>query len=114
MVQIFKRACINYIREVRIFFLFYGNEIHTCATVKDHIEDKTFKILCIISHNIYNNRGSPLRIILTFKSNRSMISFGRKHYKYDMHNILSFSCPLGSLVSLWNFETIRGSLMKPK
>ena len=25
-----------------------------------------------------------------------------------------FSCPLGSLVSLWNFETIRGSLMKPK
>ena len=25
-----------------------------------------------------------------------------------------FSCPLGSWVSLWNFETIRGSLMKPK
>ena len=24
-----------------------------------------------------------------------------------------FSCPLGSSVSLWNFETIRGSLMKP-
>ena len=24
-----------------------------------------------------------------------------------------FSCPLGSWVSLWNFETIRGSLMKP-
>ena len=23
-----------------LFFLFYGNEIHTCATVKDHIEDK--------------------------------------------------------------------------
>ena len=23
------------------------------------------------------------------------------------------SCPLGSWVSLWNFETIRGSLMKP-
>ena len=27
----------------------------------------------------------PLRFILTFKSNRSMISFGRKHCKYDMH-----------------------------
>ena len=27
----------------------------------------------------------PLRFILTFKSNRSMISFGRKHRKYDMH-----------------------------
>ena len=27
-----------------------------------------------------------LRLILTFKSNRSMISFGRKHCKYDMHD----------------------------
>ena len=25
-----------------------------------------------------------------------------------------FSCPLGSWVSLWNFETIRRSLMTPK
>ena len=25
-----------------------------------------------------------------------------------------FSCPLGSWVSLWNFETIKGSLMMPK
>ena len=31
------------------------------------------------------------------------------HYSVDF-----FSCPLGSWVSLWNFETIRGSLMKPK
>ena len=30
------------------------------------------------------------------------------HYSVDF-----FSCPLGSWVSLWNFETIRGSLMKP-
>ena len=46
----------------------------------------------IISHNIYSNRGpdyQPLRYILTFKSNRSMISVERKHYKHDMHNILS-------------------------
>ena len=28
----------------------------------------------------------PLRFILTLKSNRSMIPFGRKHCKYDMHN----------------------------
>ena len=36
-----------------------------------------------------------LRFILTFKSNRSMIFFGRKHCKYDMHNtscILSRHC----------------------
>ena len=89
-VQIFNWACINYIREVsNCFFLFYGNEIHTCATVKDHIKDKIFKILYFISHNIYNYEAllyQPLRFILTFKSNRSMISFGKKHCKYDMHN----------------------------
>ena len=27
----------------------------------------------------------PLRFIPAFKSNRGMISFGRKHRKYDMH-----------------------------
>ena len=32
------------------------------------------------------------------------------HYSVDF----LFSCPLGSWVSLWDFETIRGSLMKPK
>ena len=31
------------------------------------------------------------------------------HYSVDF-----ISCPLGSWVSLWNFETIRGTLMKPK
>ena len=43
-----------------VFFLFYGNGIHTCATVKDHIEDKIFKILYSISNNIYNNKGTAL------------------------------------------------------
>ena len=42
------------------FLLSYGSEIHTCATVKENIEDKIFKILYIISHNIYNNRGTAL------------------------------------------------------
>ena len=31
------------------------------------------------------------------------------HYSVDF-----ISCPLGSWVSLWNFETFRGSLMRPK
>ena len=44
----------------QLFFLFYGYEIHTCATVKDHIEDKILKILYIISHSIYTNRGTAL------------------------------------------------------
>ena len=47
-------------RGQQLFFSFYSNEIHTCATVKDHMEDKIFKILYIISHNIYNNRGTAL------------------------------------------------------
>ena len=38
----------------------------------------------------------------------------RKIVACNMLAKLLFSCPLGSWVSLWNFETIRGSLMKPK
>ena len=59
-------------------FLFYGNEIHTCAAVKDHTEDKI--ILYIISHNIYSNRGTALstsKIYTYLKSNRSMIFLER-------------------------------------
>ena len=33
----------------------------------------------------------PLRFILTFKSDRCMIYFGRKHSKYDMHIYLHAS-----------------------
>ena len=47
-------------KRVQQLFLSYGNEIHTCATVKEPIEDKTFKVSYIISHNIYNNRGTAL------------------------------------------------------
>ena len=44
----------------QLYFLSYGHEIHTCATVKEHIEDKIFKILYIISHLIYNDRDTAL------------------------------------------------------
>ena len=44
---------------------------------------------CILYHITYTTIEAllypPLRVILTFKSNRSMVSFGRKHCKYDMH-----------------------------
>ena len=48
---------------------------------------------CILYHITYATievllYQSPT-IMLTFKINRSRISFGRKHYKYDMHNILA-------------------------
>ena len=47
---------------------------------------------CILYHTYTTIEAllyQSLRCILIFKSNRSMISFGRKHYNYDMHNILS-------------------------
>ena len=44
---------------------------------------------CILYHITYTTIEAllyqPLRFILTFKSNRSMVSFGRKHCKYDMY-----------------------------
>ena len=43
---------------------------------------------CILYHITYTTIKAllyqPLRFVLTFKSNRSMVSFGRKHCKYDM------------------------------
>ena len=44
---------------------------------------------CILYHITYTTiealLNQPLRFILTFKSNRSMVSFERKHCKYGMH-----------------------------
>ena len=44
---------------------------------------------CILYHLTYTTIEAllyqPLRFILPFKSNKSIVSFGRKHYKYDMH-----------------------------
>ena len=55
---------------------------------------------CILYHITYATIETllyqPLRFILTFKSNRSMISFGRNHCKYDMHNI---QCILSCILS---------------
>ena len=30
------------------------------------------------------------------------------------YSVYLFSCPLGSWFALWNFETIKGSLMRPE
>ena len=37
-----------HMRGQQLFLLFFGNEIHSGATVKDLIEDKIFRILYII------------------------------------------------------------------
>ena len=80
------------------FFVFNGNKLHTCALSKIISKIKCSKS-CILYHITYATLETllyqPLRFILTFKSNRSMISFGRNHCKYDMHNIQCiFSCIL--------------------
>ena len=45
---------------------------------------------CILYHITYTTIEAllyrPLKFILTFKGIESVISFGRKHSKYDMHN----------------------------
>ena len=56
-----------------------------------------------ISYEFFRNRNTEIIIIIRFLF--SLFCSLRQ---------LLFSCPLGSWVSLWNFETIRGSLMKPK
>ena len=66
--------------------------IHVCATAKDHIEDKILRYSksCMLYHIAYTTIEAllyqPLRYILTFKANRSMLYFGKKHCFYDMHN----------------------------
>ena len=44
----------------QLFFLTYGNEIHTCATVKEHIEDTIIQNLVYYITSIYNNRDIAL------------------------------------------------------
>ena len=52
---------------------------------------------CILDHITYTTIEAllyqSLRFILTFKSNRSMVPFGRKHCKYDMHIYFHASFP---------------------
>ena len=73
------------------FFLFYGNEINSslCYCQRSYGRLRYSKS-CILYHITYAMIEAllyqPLRCILTFKANRSMISFGTKQCKYDMHN----------------------------
>ena len=47
-------------KRIRQLFFYLMATKFTRATVKEHIEDKEFKLLYIISHNIYNSRGTAL------------------------------------------------------
>ena len=80
-------------------FFSYDNEIHTCTTVKN-ISKITYSKSCILYHITYTTIEAllyqPLRFILTFKSNRSMISFWKETlqtwYAYILSCILYRHC----------------------
>ena len=90
VVQIFILACINYIREVsNCSFDFIATKF-TLVLLSKIILKIRYSKSCILYHITYTTIEAllyqHLRFILTFKSNRSMISFGRKLCKYDMHD----------------------------
>ena len=90
VVQIFNWAYINYIREVSNCFFDFMATKFTLVLLSKIISKIRYSKSCILYHITYTTIEAllyqPLRFILTFKSNRSMISFGRKYCKYDMHN----------------------------
>ena len=57
--------------------------------LSNNIWNIRYSKICMLYHIAYTTIEAllcqPQRIILNFESNRSMISIGRKHCKYDMH-----------------------------
>ena len=71
----------------RFFYLTVTKFIHVLLSY--NISKIRYSKSCIFYHIIYTAIEAllyqSLRLVLTFKSNRSMVSFGRKHCKYGMH-----------------------------
>ena len=71
--------CFFYLMVTKFILVLLSNNISQIRYSND----------CILYHITYTAIKAmlyqPLRFILTFKINRSMVSFGRKHSKYDMH-----------------------------
>ena len=87
--------CSMYIlpkRSQQFFFDFMATKF-TLVLLSKIISKIRYSKSCILYHITYTTIESlhyqPLRFKLTFKSNRSMISFGGKHCKYGTHYILS-------------------------
>ena len=74
-----------------LFFDFMATKF-TLVLLSKIISNVRYSKSCILYHITYTTIEDllyqPLGFILTFKSNRCMNSFGRKHCKYDMHNII--------------------------
>ena len=79
-------------RGQQLFFAFIAAKF-TLVLLSKIISKIRYSKSCILYHITYTTTEAllyqPLRFILTFKSNRSMVSFGRKHCKYDMHIVES-------------------------
>ena len=77
-------------RGQQLFFDIMATKV-TLELLSKIISKIRYSKYCILYHIQYTTIWvllyQPLRFILTFKSNRSMISFGRKHCKYGMHNM---------------------------
>ena len=65
---------------------------------------------------VFASKGYPFKNIFDFTTAGDWDCMAVVERLPALHYSVDFICfcPLGSLVSLWNFESIRGSLMKPK
>ena len=74
------------------FFYFMATKF-TLVLLSKIISKIRYSKSCILYHITYTTIEAllyqPLRFISTLKSNISMFSYGQKHCKYDMHNILA-------------------------
>ena len=65
---------------------------------------------------MHSFNGYPLKNIFDFTiaGDQVCVTAVERLPTISYSEVFIFSGPLGSWVSLWNFETIRGSLMRPK
>ena len=79
-------------RGQQLFYFYFMATKFTLGLLSKIISKIRYSKSCTLYHISYTTIEvllyQPLRFILTFKSNRSMTSFGRTHCKYGMHNIL--------------------------
>ena len=79
--------------------------------------DSIVGILKLVIWTNFYNIGACLDLTQYYMmTHTTCILRGTRNLRGFLHGKVEFmeTCPLGSWVSLWNFETIRGSLVKPK
>ena len=80
-----------------------------------HKTEKTYTIHKRSFGAVFASKGYPFKNIFDFTTAGDWDCVAAVERLPSLHfSVYFIACPLGSWVSLWNFETIRGSLMKPK